>query len=53
MIEKLSRFVVKNRNKIGVCFIVAIIVSLLLIPMVRINYDLSEYVPNSERAKRG
>lgn len=53
MIEKLARFVVKNRNKIGVCFIVAIIVSLLLIPMVRINYDLSEYVPDSERAKRG
>lgn len=53
MIEKLARFVVKNRNEIGVCFIVAIIVSLLLIPMVRINYDLSEYVPDSERAKRG
>lgn len=53
MIEKLARFIVKNRNKIGVCFVVAIIVSLLLIPMVRINYDLSEYVPDSERAKRG
>lgn len=51
--ERLARFIVKNRNKIGITFICAVVVSVLLIPMVRINYDLSEYVPNSERAKKG
>ena len=51
--EKVARFIVKRRNQIGLLFIVMIIVSVLLIPMVRINYDLSEYVPDSEKAKQG
>lgn len=51
--ERLARFIVKNRNKIGITFICVVVISVLLIPMVRINYDLSEYVPNSERAKKG
>lgn len=53
MIEKLANFIVENRNKIGVIFVVATIISVLLIPFVNINYDLSEYVPDTERAKRG
>lgn len=51
--EKLARFIVENRNKIGIVFIVAVVISILLIPLVRINYDLSEYVPNNEKAKQG
>lgn len=53
MIEKLARFIVKNRNKIGILFLLAVIVSILMIPLVNINYDLSKYVPDTERAKRG
>lgn len=53
MIEKLARLIVQNRKKIGVLFGIAIVISLLLMPLVRINYDLSEYIPDTERAKRG
>lgn len=53
MIEKLARFIVKNRNKIGILFLLAVIVSILMIPLVNINYDLSEYVPDTQRAKKG
>ena len=53
MIEKLAKFIVQKRNQIGIVFIVLIIVSLLLIPKVNINYDLSEYVPDDEKAKQG
>lgn len=53
MIEKLANFVVEKRKIIGFFFLIALVVSLILIPKVRINYDLSEYVPDSERAKQG
>ena len=53
MIEKFARFVVQKRNQIGIVFIVSIIISLILIPKININYDLSEYVPDTEKAKRG
>ena len=51
--EKLARFIVKQRKKIGFVFLILLIISLILIPKVKINYDLSEYIPDSERAKRG
>lgn len=53
MMDKIARFIVEQRNKIGVFFIVLLIISIILIPMVTINYDLSEYIPNSEKAKQG
>ncbi len=53
MNDKIAEFIVKNRNKIGIIFIVATIISILLIPSVKINYNLSEYIPDTERAKRG
>ncbi len=53
MIDKLARFVVQKRNILGVVFIILIIISLLLIPKVNINYDLSEYVPDTEKSKQG
>lgn len=53
MIDKLARFIVQKRNKIGIIFILLIIISLFLIPRVNINYDLSEYVPDTERSKQG
>lgn len=51
--EHIARFIVKQRKKIGLCFLIMLIISLILLPRVKINYDLSEYIPDSERAKRG
>lgn len=53
MNDKMAEFIVKNRNKIGIIFIVATVISILLIPKVKINYNLSEYISDDERAKRG
>ena len=53
MMEKLARFIVQKRNKIGIIFIILILISLILMPMVNINYDLSEYVPDTEKSKQG
>lgn len=53
MIDKIARFIVKQRTKIGVFFVVSLVISIMLIPSVVLNYDLSEYVPDSEPAKRG
>lgn len=53
MIDKLATFIVEHRKKIGIIFVVLLIISILLIPKVKINYDLSEYIPDNESAKRG
>ena len=53
MIEKFAKFIVQKRNKIGVLFLVLIIISIFLMPFVNINYDLSEYVPDTEKSKHG
>ena len=51
--EKIARLIVKHRRKIGFIFLILLIISFILIPRVKINYDLSEYIPDTERAKRG
>ena len=53
MNDKIAEFIVKNRNKIGIIFIVATVISILLIPSVKINYNLSEYISDTERGKGG
>ena len=53
MIDKIARFIVKQRTKIGILSVVSLVISIMLIPSVVLNYDLSEYVPDSEPAKRG
>ena len=53
MIDKIARFIVKQRTKIGIFFVISLVISIMLIPSVVLNYDLSEYVPDSEPAKRG
>lgn len=41
----------KHRVKIGVVFGIALIISFLLMPKVKVNYDLSEYITDDEPAK--
>lgn len=53
MFKVLATFIVKHRRKIGIIFLILTIISVLLIPKVTINYDLSEYVPDDKTAKRG
>lgn len=51
--EKIARFIVKRRKQIGIIFIILIVLNLMLMPLVNINYDLSEYVPDNQNAKKG
>ncbi len=53
MIEKLSHFIVRKRKMIGRLFIIALFLSLIQMPLVKINYDLSEYIPDTEPSKQG
>ena len=53
MIEKMAELIVHKRRIIGRIFIIAILISLVEIPFVKINYDLSEYIPNTEESKIG
>lgn len=49
--DKLANFIVNHRKKIGIVFIVLILTCLIFIPQVRINYNLSEYIPNTTQSK--
>lgn len=51
--ERLAEFIVTHRKKIGIFFLVLLIVSVMLIPKVKINYDLSKYIPDSFPSKDG
>ena len=49
----LPGFIVKNAKLIQKFFIVACILSVMMIPLVHINYDLTEYLPMSTKSKQG
>lgn len=49
----LPGFIVKNAKLIQKFFIVACILSVMMIPLVHINYDLTEYLPLSTKSKQG
>ena len=53
MPESWAKFIVKNRDKIGIAFGIFLVISLMLIPFVNINYDLAKYIPDTEPSKRG
>ena len=52
MLEKLCNGIVKHRRKIGVLFLVLIILSLIGMTEVKINYDLSQYIPEDMPSKK-
>ena len=51
MFEKLGKFIVKARYYIMGLFLILLICSCILIPQVLINYDISEYLPDSSETK--
>lgn len=46
-------FIINRRTLIEKIFIVAIIISIICIPFVGVNYDLSKYLPQSAKSKQG
>lgn len=49
--DLLAKLIVKNRGKIGIFFLVALIFNILIIPAVTINYNMAEYVPDDKPSK--
>ena len=46
-----AKLIVKHRRKIVLVFLIFLIFNILIIPAVRINYNMAEYVPDYEPAK--
>ncbi|WP_101911349.1 efflux RND transporter permease subunit [Marasmitruncus massiliensis] len=51
--EKLIDVVVNQRKKIEIIFAVMVVLSILSIPLVHINYDLTEYLPPEAPSTQG
>ena len=51
--NKAANFLVEKRKILLCIFLVLMGVSFLLLPQVRINYDLTEYLPEDSRMKQG
>lgn len=51
--KKITDFIVKRRNFIIVLFIFLVIVSIFLSTKVKINYDMTEYLPSNSETKIG
>lgn len=51
--RKITDFIVKRRNFIIVLFIFLVIVSIFLSTKVKINYDMTEYLPSDSETKIG
>ena len=49
----LPAFIVKHVNGIEKIFIIMTLFSLFLMPFVKVNYDLTKYLPNSVQSKAG
>ncbi|MBH1940000.1 MMPL family transporter [Mobilitalea sibirica] len=52
MLKRLARIIVNNRIKIMILFGVILGISILLIPMVKVNYNMSKYLPEDMATKR-
>ena len=50
---KIIEFIVNNGKKIEKIFILTILISLICAPLVKINYDLTEYLPSYAPSKEG
>ncbi len=50
---KISKFIIDKRKAFYLLFIVAVIYSIVSIPKVKVNNDISSYLPESTETKRG
>lgn len=49
----LPEFIIRHARAIELCFAAMTLISLFLMPFVRVNYDLTEYLPASAASKQG
>ena len=52
MLEKFCNFIVTHRKQIGIFFLFLIVISIIGMTKVKINYDLSKYVPDDMPSKK-
>ena len=50
---RLAGFIARNSRRIEKVFIVGLVLAALCIPFVNVNYDLTEYLPDSAESKQG
>lgn len=50
--DRILHFILHHRILIGCIFLVMVAASLVMIPMVQVNYDLSEYLPEESTTKQ-
>ena len=51
--KKITDFIVEKRFFIIISFIILTIISILLIPKVKINYDIAKYLPSTSETRIG
>lgn len=51
-LDRILHFILHHRILIGCIFLVMVAASLVMIPMVQVNYDLSEYLPEESTTKQ-
>ena len=44
-LSHIAKFVLKHRKLVAILFLIALLISVLMIPLVKINYNLADYVP--------
>ena len=52
MLERLCNFIVMHRKQIGIFFLFLIVLSIIGMTRVKINYDLSKYIPDDMPSKK-
>ncbi|MDF2686771.1 MAG: transporter, partial [Clostridia bacterium] len=52
LLVKIVDFLLKNKIKVIIFYAVALIISFLLMPLVKVNYDLAEYLPPQSNTRK-
>ncbi|MEG2377252.1 MAG: RND transporter, partial [Clostridia bacterium] len=52
MMERFAAFLLKSKWKVVAFFILAVLLSGILIPLVSINYDLTQYLPDDSMSRK-
>ena len=52
-LNKIIDFIINKRKLVEKLFGIMVIISIICIPFVKVNYDLSEYLPESVASRQG
>lgn len=53
LLDKVTKFIIKKRVWIVSIFSIIVVISMICVPMVGVNYDLSKYLPEDAPSKQG